>query len=105
MKLLLEGVIYQHREDRTPEQMRQPYPDLDIGIAMKIIDYYAHNRESVDEYVAQTERDYEKARLETEARQASMGIEPLRVIRQRRRAQRASRANESSSDAFEKVAT
>lgn len=70
-KLLLEGVIYLHRAGISPEEMPGSYSNLDVGVAAKIVDYYERNRVVVDEYVAQTERDWEENARATRAWQAS----------------------------------
>ena len=71
MKLLLEGVIYLHRDGVTPDDMIEAYSDLDPAIAAKIVDYYERNRAAVDEYVADAEREWEEDRRVTTAWQAS----------------------------------
>ena len=87
MKLLLEGVIYLHRDGITPNDMIEAYSDLDPRIAAKIVAYYERNREAVDEYVAQAEREWEEDRRITTAWQASPEFQKWRkaAIQSRKR--------------------
>ena len=78
MKLLLEGVIYLHRQGIAPEEMLQAYSDLDPRVAAKIVDYYERNREMVDKYVAQVEREWEEDRRVTRAWQTSAEFQAWR---------------------------
>ena len=105
MKLLLEGVIYLHRDGIAPERMVESYPDLDVGVAAQIVDYYQENREAVDGYVAQVEREWQKARIENEDWLASRGMEPTRVIIAQRKREAERQAKGSTTNRVEEVVT
>ena len=105
MKLLFEGLAQQHREGETPEDMVSSYPHLDLDVARQIAEYCGRNREAVDLYLARMKREWEQDRIESEAFMASIGKEPLRVVRERRRREKKKMTDSRPADSFEKVAT
>ena len=65
-KVQLEGIVYQFREGRSAESIRQCWPSLELEEIYGAIAYYLANRESVDEYLRKQEALYERLRAESE---------------------------------------
>ena len=66
-RVLLAIVIYEFQQYSSPEEIVSKYPTLDLGDVYLVIGYYLHNREAVDRFLAERERQAEENRKKWEA--------------------------------------
>lgn len=66
-RVTLEVVVGQIKQGQTPEQIVESYDALSLKDVFLVKMYYLQNREQVDEYVRQSDEEFERIRRETEA--------------------------------------
>lgn len=73
-RVTLETVIITFWQGASPEEIAHRYPSLKLAEVYAVISYYLHNRDEVDRYVEQAERESEAVRREYESRFDPTGI-------------------------------
>ncbi|OLE97636.1 MAG: hypothetical protein AUG75_05905 [Cyanobacteria bacterium 13_1_20CM_4_61_6] len=63
-RVSLDSVVYEFLNGSSPEGIQESYPALSLEEVFGSLAFYLANRKHVDEYLAESERDYEKLRLE-----------------------------------------
>jgi len=58
----LYHLIYYYHEGYNAEMLLEQYPTLDLELIQQVLDFYARNRQLVDEYVADYKADLERFR-------------------------------------------
>jgi uncharacterized protein (DUF433 family) len=66
-RVTLETVIAHHLAGDSPETIHHGFPTVALSDIYAVIAYYLTHRESVDEYIAQVEREGEEIRRKFEA--------------------------------------
>jgi uncharacterized protein (DUF433 family) len=84
-RVTLETVIIAFSLGATAEEILQRYPALSLADIYAVISYYLHNREEVDAYVEQAEREEEAFRKENEASFDLVGIRERLLARAKSR--------------------
>ncbi len=59
-RVSLSSVVVHFREGRTPERIVESFPTMSLAKAYGAIAFYLDNRELVDEYIAECERELER---------------------------------------------
>lgn len=70
-RVMLDTVVYAHRMGRTPEQIVQSFPTLDLRDVYTVLAWYLNNRTDVDAYIEQREKAGEEIRQRIEKLQGS----------------------------------
>lgn len=73
-RIPLERVIESFITGMTPEEIALSFDVLKLEDIYAVIDYYLHNREEVDAYMAEAECQAEKTRVEVEKQFDPAGI-------------------------------
>lgn len=82
-RVTLETVIIAFWQGATPEEIVHRYPSLTLAQVYAVISYYLNNRNEVDAYVEQAEREADAVRQEYEARFDPTGIRERLLARQK----------------------
>lgn len=86
-RVMLDNVLGAHSDGASPEEIVSRYPVLELSDVYAAITYYLHNRESVDEYLAERTELAERVRREVERRFPKADIRER--LERRRRAKNA----------------
>jgi uncharacterized protein (DUF433 family) len=61
-RVSLDSIVYAYREGKSPEMIIQMFDTLTLEQVYGAIAFYLANREEIDAYIEQGERDYEAKR-------------------------------------------
>jgi uncharacterized protein (DUF433 family) len=56
-RVSVDSVLYAFNSGSSPEEIIWQFDTLDLKMVYAVINYYLHNREKVDTYLAQSEKD------------------------------------------------
>jgi uncharacterized protein (DUF433 family) len=56
-RVSVDSVLYAFNSGSSPEEIIWQFDTLDLKMVYAVINYYLHNREKVDKYLAQSEKD------------------------------------------------
>jgi uncharacterized protein (DUF433 family) len=82
-RIPLERVIESFLTGMTPEEIALSFDVLRLEDIYAVIDYYLHNREEVDAYMLEAEREAERTRAEMEKRFDPTGIRARLLARRK----------------------
>ena len=60
-RVSLDSVVIRFREGATPERIVQSFPTLKLSQTYGAIAYYLENEKTIDEYIAEGEREIERS--------------------------------------------
>ncbi|HEV7645158.1 MAG TPA: DUF433 domain-containing protein [Pyrinomonadaceae bacterium] len=80
-RISLDSVVYAFLQGESPEQIIESFPYLTLEQAYGGITFYLANKKEIDDYLEQSEIDYQKLR-ETSQKQNADLIARLKKIRQ-----------------------
>jgi uncharacterized protein (DUF433 family) len=67
-RISLDSVVYAYNRGELPEQIVQSFPLLTLEQVHGAIAFYLANREKIDEYLKNQEREFERKRQEARAK-------------------------------------
>ncbi|MEQ1604557.1 MAG: DUF433 domain-containing protein [Pyrinomonadaceae bacterium] len=67
-RVSLDSVVYEFNRGENAVQIQESFPSLSQADIHAAIAYYLHNREKVDRYIAKRTADFEKKRIQNQAR-------------------------------------
>lgn len=79
-RVSLDSVVYAFWRGETPESIAQSFPVLNLEQVYGSLAYYLANKDEVDSYLQEAERDYEALRKSAQA-QDPMFYQKLRASR------------------------
>ena len=80
----IESILYEYiHRARTPEEIRESFPTLELEQAYATILYYLHNKEQVHAYLTDW-LEHERQMLEEQRRHPSPGVAKLRELLKQR---------------------
>jgi uncharacterized protein (DUF433 family) len=62
-RVSLDSIAYGFLNGRSAEEIQQSFPTLDLEQVYGGITFYLANRQEIDEYLAESDREFEKMRL------------------------------------------
>lgn len=67
-RVRLDTVVYAYNQGYTAEEILSQFPILDLVDIYGVISYYLNNREAVDEYIRQQEKEAAEIQEQLESR-------------------------------------
>jgi len=80
-RVSLDSVVYAFREGKTPEQILDSFPSLNLEQVYGAIAFYLANKQMINEYLNQGEIEFEKLRQQWRVKNAPL-YEKLRQARE-----------------------
>ena len=73
-RVSVDSVIYAFNEGASPEEIIWRFDTLDLKKVYSVINYYLHNREQVDKYLADSEKAKQKIGRDLDKRFPAVGL-------------------------------
>lgn len=80
-RVTLDTIVYAFQDGATADDIAAQFPPLTLRDVYAVITYYLHNREEVDQYLAEAEAHARQVRQENEARFNPEGIKARLLAR------------------------
>lgn len=82
-RVSVDSVIYAFDEGASPEEIIWRFDTLDLKKAYAVINYYLHNREKVDKYLADGEKTKRKIRHKLDKEFPTVGLREKLIARRK----------------------
>ena len=83
-RVSVDSVIYAFNEGASPEEIVWRYDTLDLKKVYALINYYLHNREEVDKYLAESDKAKRKIHRQLDKDVPTAGLREKLLTRRRR---------------------
>jgi len=79
----LDSIIFAYNRGATPEEIVEQFTSVPLGDVYAVIAYYLHNRDQIDQYLAERSAERAEARRDIESQWDPAGVRDRLLARRR----------------------